>query len=81
MKFVFRMAVREIRSSIGRLMFFFLCIAIGVASMVALRSVIQSVGAALLQESKTLTAADVLIWTERPFSENALYIIDEKLER
>ncbi|HXV59436.1 MAG TPA: FtsX-like permease family protein, partial [Vicinamibacteria bacterium] len=37
-------------------------------------------GAALLQESKTLTAADVLIWTERPFSENALYIIDEKLE-
>ena len=37
------MAVRETRSSWRRLLFFFVCIAVGVAAIVALRSVIQSV--------------------------------------
>ena len=40
------MALREIRASWQRLLFFFVCIAIGVASIVAIRSVIQSVRAA-----------------------------------
>ena len=43
MRFVLRMAVRETRSSWRRLLFFFICIAVGVAAIVALRSVIQSV--------------------------------------
>ncbi len=43
MTFVMRMALREIRASWQRLLFFFVCIAIGVGSIVALRSVIQSV--------------------------------------
>ena len=43
MKFVLRMAVRETRASWRRLLFFFVCIAVGVAAIVALRSVIQSV--------------------------------------
>ena len=80
MKFVLKMAGREMRASWSRLLFFFLCIAVGVASMVALRSVIQSVRAALVKESKTLTAADVLIYSNRPYTDNARYIIDEKLE-
>lgn len=80
MKFVLRMAGREMRASWSRLLFFFLCIAVGVASMVALRSVIQSVKIALVKESKTLTAADVLIYSNRPYTDNARYIIDEKLE-
>ena len=63
MKFVLRMAGREMRASWSRLVFFFLCIAVGVASMVALRSVIQSVRTALMKESKSLTAADVLIYS------------------
>lgn len=80
MKFVLRMVAREMRASWSRLLFFFLCIAIGVASMVALRSVIQSVSRALASESKTITAADVLIWSDRPLTDNAAFLIEEKLE-
>ncbi len=69
MSFVLRMAWRELRSSWQRLVFFFICIAIGVGSIVALRSVIQSVRGALLQESRSLIASDVLITSNRPFSD------------
>ena len=41
MNFIFNLTWREIRSSWRRLLFFFLCIAIGVGSVVALRSLIQ----------------------------------------
>lgn len=75
------MAGREIRASWQRLVFFFVCISVGVAAMVALRSVIQSVRTALLKESKSITAADVLIQAERPYTQNALYLIDEKLKK
>ena len=51
MKFIFRMALREIRASWRRLVFFFICIEIGVGSIVALRSVIQSVRTALASSS------------------------------
>ena len=45
MSLIARMALRELRASWRRLLFFFICIAIGVAAIVALRSVIQSVRA------------------------------------
>jgi putative ABC transport system permease protein len=75
------MAAREMRASWRRLVFFFICISVGVAAMIALRSVIQSVKNALMKESKTITAADVLLQSDRPFSENTRFIIDEKLEK
>ena len=81
MKFVLRMAARELSASWRRLLFFFVSIAIGVGAMISLGSVIQSVRAALMKESKSITAADLLIWAERPYSDNARYIIDEKLEK
>ncbi|MGH9335124.1 MAG: ABC transporter permease, partial [Vicinamibacteria bacterium] len=81
MKFVLRMAGREMRASWRRLLFFFVCISVGVGSMVALGSVIQSVREALMKESKSITAADLLIWADRPYSDNAKYVIDEKLEK
>ena len=43
MGFVLRMVGREARASWRRLLFFFLCVAVGVGAIVALRSVIQSV--------------------------------------
>jgi putative ABC transport system permease protein len=61
------MALREIRASWKRLVFFFVCIAIGVGSIVALRSVIQSVRAALTRETRTLIASDILITSNTPF--------------
>jgi len=44
MTFILRMAVRETRAAWRRLLFFFLCIAIGVGAIAALRSAIQNVG-------------------------------------
>ncbi|MBI4265198.1 MAG: FtsX-like permease family protein [Acidobacteria bacterium] len=72
MTFVVRMALREIRASWQRLLFFFVCIAIGVGSIVALRSVIQSVRVALSGEARTLLGADVLVTSNRPWTPRVL---------
>ncbi len=67
MRFVFLTALRETRSAWKRLIFFFVCIAIGVGAIVALRSVIQSVRHVLTTEARTLIAADILLSTDRPW--------------
>jgi len=72
MNFVVNMALREVRASWRRLLFFFVCIAIGVGSIVSLRSVIQSVRGALASESRSLMAADLLVTSNRPFSQAVL---------
>ena len=72
MTFIMRMALREIRASWQRLLFFFVCIAIGVGSIVALRSVIQSVSVALTGEARTLLGADVRLTTNRPWTDTVL---------
>ena len=68
MKFVLLMALREIRASWRRLLFFFVCVAIGVGAIVALRSMIQTVRTGLTRESRALIAADVAIGTNRPWT-------------
>jgi putative ABC transport system permease protein len=70
MIFVVRMALREIRASWQRLLFFFVCIAVGVASIVAIRSVIQSVREGLTREARAITGADVVVRSDRPLAEN-----------
>ncbi len=70
MTFVLRMALREIRASWQRLLFFFVCIAIGVASIVAIRSVIQSVRATLAGEARALIASDAMV-VEQPAVDRA----------
>ncbi len=67
MRFVFLTALRETRSAWKRLVFFFVCIAIGVGAIVALRSIIQSVRQVLSTEARTLIAADILLSTDRPW--------------
>ena len=69
--FVLKMAVRETRSSWRRLLFFFVCIAVGVAAIVALRSVIQSVRGVFGTEARSMIAADVLITTSRDWTPDA----------
>ncbi len=59
MKFVINLAWREMRASWHRLLFFFICIAIGVGSIVALRSLVQNVKAAIGLEARSLLTADV----------------------
>jgi putative ABC transport system permease protein len=72
MTFVVRMAIREIRASWRRLLFFFVCIAVGVGSIVALRSIIQNVRVALAGEARTLLGADVVLTTNRPWTPTVL---------
>ena len=79
MNFVLRMAVRETRSSWRRLLFFFVCIAVGVSAIVVLRSVIQSVREVFGREARSLIAADVLIATNRDWTPAARLAIDRRL--
>ena len=79
MRFVLRMAVRETRASWQRLLFFFVCIAVGVAAIVALRSVIQSVREVFRTEAKALIAADVLIGSNRDWTATTRSTIDRRL--
>ncbi len=69
MMFVLRMAIRETRSSWQRLVFFFVCLAIGVGAIVTLRSVIQSVRGVVTGEARVLIAGDVVISTGRGWTE------------
>ncbi len=68
MRFVLKMAARELRASWRRLLFFFICVAIGVAAIVTLRSIIQSLRAGLMREARSTLAADVLIQTNRAWT-------------
>ncbi len=79
MTFVLKMAVRETRASWQRLIFFFVCIAVGVAAIVALRSVIRSVRDVLGGEARSLIAADALISTTRDWTQAARATIDHRL--
>ena len=69
MNFIFRMAARELRASWRRLLFFFLCVAIGVGGIVALRSLVQNVRTALAGEARSMTGADVYVRSEQPWEE------------
>ena len=73
------MAVRETRASWHRLLFFFVCIAVGVAAIVALRSVIQSVRGVIGREAKALIAADLVIDTTREWTPAARDVINRRL--
>ncbi|CAN5482418.1 ABC transporter permease [soil metagenome] len=68
MNFIFNLTFREIRSSWRRLLFFFLCIAIGVGSVVALRSLIQNLGQAVGGDTRALMTADFEISSTNDFS-------------
>lgn len=69
-EFVLRMAWRETRATWLRLTFFFLCVGLGVAAIVVLRSVVQQVRITLTSEARALVAADVVVSSGRPFTED-----------
>src|SRR6185312_505884 len=79
MIFVLRMAVRETRASWRRLLFFFVCIAVGVAAIVALRSVIQSVRAVVNTEARALVGADLVMSTNREWPPDVRQKIEAQL--
>ncbi|MCA1633691.1 MAG: ABC transporter permease [Acidobacteria bacterium] len=71
MIFIFNLARRELRASWRRLLFFFLCIGIGVGSIVALRSLIQNVNRAVGGEARQLMTADAQVETTREWTPEA----------
>jgi putative ABC transport system permease protein len=79
MKFVLVMAAREMRASWKRLLFFFVCIAVGVGAIVALRSVIQSVRHTFAGEARSLIAADAIIASNQPLKPESVDKIAARL--
>ncbi|PYS82590.1 MAG: hypothetical protein DMF67_12125, partial [Acidobacteria bacterium] len=72
MKFILNLARRELRSSWKRLLFFFLCIGVGVGSIVALRSMIQNLNRVVTGQARELMTADVQVETTREWPEDVL---------
>lgn len=79
MRFIFNLTRREIRSSWKRLLFFFLCIALGVGSVVALRSLIQNLTQAVGTDARALMTADIDISSTADFSPSEIAKIEEVL--
>ncbi|HQU82948.1 MAG TPA: ABC transporter permease [Pyrinomonadaceae bacterium] len=77
MNFIFNLTWREIRSSWRRLLFFFLCIAIGVGSVVALRSLIQNLSQAVGTDARALLTADFEISSTSDFTPTDVQKIEE----
>jgi putative ABC transport system permease protein len=68
--FIVRMAWREIRASWIRLLFFFLCVALGVAAIVVLRSVMQNVRITLTREARDLVGGDLVLQATQPWTDS-----------
>ncbi len=81
MKFIFNLTRREIRSSWRRLLFFFLCIALGVGSVVALRSLIQNLTKVVGNDARALMTADVDISSTNDFAPADIAKIEEVVAR
>jgi putative ABC transport system permease protein len=77
--FVLRMLARELRSSWRRLLFFFVCVAVGVGAIVALRSVIQNVRGGLMAEARSIIASDILVSTNRAWTDEVRVPLDARL--
>ena len=69
------MAYREIRASWYRLLFFFLCIAIGVGSIISLRSIVQNIRASVSRQAQTLLAADLQVTSSTPLNDETRTIL------
>lgn len=77
MGFVLALTAREIRSSFRRLIFFFLCIALGVCAIVALRSLIQNVMLAVASDARALMTADVELNSTSDFTPTEIAAIEK----
>lgn len=76
MKFIVNMAWREMRASWHRLLFFFVCIAIGVGAIITLRSLLQNLSSSVNSEARALLTADVQVSTNNPWSPEIRAVLD-----
>jgi putative ABC transport system permease protein len=73
------MTVREMRASWKRLLFFFVCLSIGVGAIVAIRSVIQNVRGVFAGEARALISGDLVISSNQALDPKITALIDERL--
>lgn len=69
MSFTASMALREMRSSWRRLVFYFICIALGVGSIVTVRSAIRDFDQAVTSDARNILGADIVLTSTRPWTE------------
>lgn len=81
MRFIFNLTRREFRSAWRRLLFFFLCIALGVGSVVALRSLIQNLTKAVGTDARALMTADIEVTSTNDFTPTEIEKIEEAVNR
>jgi putative ABC transport system permease protein len=79
MRFVLRMVWRETRAVWRRLLFFYICVAVGVGAIVAIRSIIQNVRVTLAGEARAIFGADVMVSSGRPWGPDTTQAIDRFL--
>jgi len=77
--FILRMAWRETRAAWIRLIFFFFCVAIGVAAIIVIRSVVQNVRQTLTREARQIIGADVVVQSPRPWTAEARATLEDAL--
>lgn len=76
MRFILNLAYREMRASWHRLLFFFICIAIGVGSIVALRSLVQNLKSALTRDARALLTADVQMSANNAWNDETKAVLE-----
>lgn len=76
MNFILNMAWREMRASWYRLLLFFLCIAIGVGSIVSLRSLIQKIKDGVVHEARVMYGADVRVGVNQPWKPETRTVLE-----
>ncbi len=76
MQFILKMVRRDLRSAWRRLLFFFLCIAIGVGAIVALRSIIRNFNHVMTSDARAILGADIRISANRAWTPANLATID-----
>jgi putative ABC transport system permease protein len=81
MGFVVRMVGRELRGAWRRLIFFFVCIAIGVGAIAAIRSIIDQVTGVLTREARAMTGADIVVQSTRPWDATTTAIVQDEARR
>ncbi|HTK26138.1 MAG TPA: ABC transporter permease, partial [Pyrinomonadaceae bacterium] len=81
MQFILNLTRREIRSSWQRLLFFFLCIALGVGAVVGLRSLIQNLMHAVGTDARALMTADIEVSSTSDFSPAEISKIESVVDR
>lgn len=76
MKFALLMTWRELRASWRRLVFFTVCLSLGVGAIVTLRSAIASVNAHTNREARALNSADIVLRNTKAWSPETLTLIE-----